>query len=113
MKVGTAIMNLRKEKGWSQTDLAKASNISREIIGKYERSEAVPSIEFAKRIAEALGVSLDYLAGKEDNSGLFKDADMVKRIKEINEMPPKEKECILYNLDAVLRDFKARQAYVK
>jgi transcriptional regulator with XRE-family HTH domain len=111
MKVGTTIMNLRKEKGWSQTDLAKASSISREIIGKYERDEAVPSIEFAKRIADALGVSLDYLAGKEDNSDLLKDADMVRRIKDISNMPPKEKECVLYNLDAVIRDFKARQTY--
>jgi len=113
MKVGTIIMNLRKERNWSQTDLAKASNISREIIGKYERNEAIPSIEFANRIADALEVSLDYLAGKEDNSDLFKDSEMVKRIKDINNMPQREKECVLYNLDAIIRDYKARQAYAK
>jgi hypothetical protein len=37
---------------------------SREIIGKFERVEAVPCIEFAKRIAYAFGVLQDYLAGE-------------------------------------------------
>ncbi len=34
------------------------------MIGKYERGDAVPSIEAAKKIADAIQVSLDYLAGK-------------------------------------------------
>jgi transcriptional regulator with XRE-family HTH domain len=33
-------------------------------MGKYERGEAAPSIDFAKRIADALGVTLDYLVGE-------------------------------------------------
>ena len=57
----------RRQKGWSQTDLATASKVSREIIGKYERGEAVPSIDFAKRIADAFEVSLDYLVGEGQN----------------------------------------------
>ncbi|MFC3198293.1 helix-turn-helix domain-containing protein [Parapedobacter deserti] len=32
------------------------------MIGKYERGEAVPSIE-AKKFADALEISLDYLVG--------------------------------------------------
>jgi len=30
----------------------------------------------------------------------------------INALPDKDRECILYNLDAVLRDVKTRQAYI-
>ena len=41
--------DLRKEKGWNQTELATASGVSREMIGKYERGDAVPSIEAAKK----------------------------------------------------------------
>lgn len=51
METGNIIITLRKEKGWSQGDLAKQSGVSREMIGKYERGEAVPSIEAAKKIA--------------------------------------------------------------
>ena len=36
---------------------------------------------------------------------------MLRRLKEINSLPAEDKKCILYNLDAVLRDVKAKQAY--
>ena len=49
--------------------------------------------------------------GEAESDELFKDPDMLRRLKEINALPPKEREYILYNLDAVLRDFKTRQAY--
>ena len=62
------IADLREKKEWSQTDLADQSTVSRVMIGKYERGEAVPSIEAAKKIADALGVSLDYLVGEGVNS---------------------------------------------
>lgn len=44
MATGTIIAPLRKEKGLSQTDLVTKSGTSREMISKYERGEAVPSI---------------------------------------------------------------------
>lgn len=34
------------------------------MIGKYERGEAAPSIDAAKKIADALEVSLDNLVGE-------------------------------------------------
>lgn len=70
--IAKIIADLRKQKGWSQTELTTESGVSREIIGKYERGEAVPSIEFAKRIADAFGVSLDYPVGEETLSKLDK-----------------------------------------
>ena len=50
MNSGKIIAHLREEKGWSQTDLADNSSVSRVMIGKYERGEAVPSIEKAIRL---------------------------------------------------------------
>ncbi len=43
--------------------MANNSGVSRVMIGKYERGEAVPSIGAAKKIADAFEVSLDYLVG--------------------------------------------------
>lgn len=64
MNIGDKITALRKAKDMSQTDLGKAVGVSREIIGRYERNEVLPSVEVAKKIADALEVSLDYLAGE-------------------------------------------------
>jgi len=36
---------------------------------------------------------------------------MLRRLKDINALPKKDKEHVLYNLDAVLRDIKTRLAY--
>ncbi len=61
LKIGDKIAQLRKTKSWSQSDLAKAIEASREAIGKYERNEIVPSVEVAKKIADVFDVTLDYL----------------------------------------------------
>jgi transcriptional regulator with XRE-family HTH domain len=103
------ITSLRKEKGWSQTELAKTSSISREILGKYERGEAVPSIDFAKRIADALGVSLDYLVGEGQNASF--DKKNMQRIEAIEQLPENEKQTVFALLDAFIRDFRAKQQY--
>jgi ribosome-binding protein aMBF1 (putative translation factor) len=64
LNIGLKITELRKQKGWSQTDLAKKIEVSHVIVGRYERNEATPSIYIAKRIEDAFEVSLDYLAGE-------------------------------------------------
>ena len=100
---------MRKEKGWSQTELATESGVSREIIGKYERGEAVPSVDFAKRIADAFGVSLDFRVGEGMHSKL--DKKTVKRLQEIESLKEEDKNHLLAIVDAYLRDATTRKAY--
>ena len=63
MDLASKITGGRKEKSWSQSKLAKRLELSREIVGRYERSGAPSSIEITKRMAYAFEVSLDYLLG--------------------------------------------------
>ena len=94
----------------SQVDLAKVTGISRDAISKYERGDAIPSVEYAKRIADALGVSLDYLVNDDEREEVL-DNDTVKRIREIQKLPGQEKDKIFSVIDALVRDFKTKQAY--
>ncbi len=73
---------------------------SGEMIGKYERGEAVPSIEAAKKIADAFEVSLDYLVGEGINSKF--DKKTVGRLQDIEKLEVKEKEHVFAMLDAFL-----------
>jgi transcriptional regulator with XRE-family HTH domain len=110
MNTGKIIADLRDKKGWSQTDLADKSGVSRVMIGKYERVEAVPSIDAAKKIADALEVSLDYLVGEGIN--VHFDKKTLKRLEEL-ELLEDDKKKILYDLiDTYIRDAKARKAYM-
>lgn len=77
--------------------------------GTYERVEAAPSIEFAKRITDAFGVSLDYLAGEGTLSKL--DKKTVKRLQEIERLKEDDKNHFFSIVDAFLRDATTRKAY--
>lgn len=106
--LGDKITALRKQKNISQGDLAKTVGVFREIIGRYERNEALPSIEVAAKIADALEVSLDYLAG---NSNVVLEKNIVKRITDIQQLPADDKAHLFALMDAFLRDHKAKTAY--
>ena len=108
-KIALTITALRKEKKWSQTDLSNESSVSREMIGKYERGKAVPSVDAAKKIADAFGVSLDYLVGEGTNSTF--DKKTVNRLQEIQNMDAKSKNNLFDIIDAVIRDYKTQKAY--
>ena len=57
MDFGTIVAELRKEKGISQTDLAGRLGIHKNVLGRYERNEVLPSIDIARKIADILEVS--------------------------------------------------------
>ena len=102
MDLGNRIKTIRTEKGLAREDLAKLIGTSSAIIGRYERNERTPSIEVAKKIAQALEVSLDYLTG--DTSVLVKDKKMLYRIEILQKINPADKDRILYMLDVMLKD---------
>jgi len=108
-KIGDRIAYLRKVKGLSQTELAKNINASREAIGKYERNEAMPSVETAKKIADVFEVTLDYLV--DEKADAIFDKQTVKRIRDIEVLNTDDKTHLFAILDAFLRDAKTRQAY--
>lgn len=99
---------LRKKKGLSQGELGKAVGTSGDIIGRYERDEVKPSIEVAVKLADALEVSLDFLVGKTE---VELDRAVLKRIEELAKLPADAKNQVYMVMDALVRDFKAKQAY--
>lgn len=60
-KIGQRIVELREQKGWSQSDLARACNKDRQAIEKLENGKVNPTLFTLLEIAEALGISLSKL----------------------------------------------------
>lgn len=60
-KVGQRIVELRSQKGWSQSDLARACNKDRQALEKLENGKVNPTIYSLLEIAKALEVSLKEL----------------------------------------------------
>jgi transcriptional regulator with XRE-family HTH domain len=111
MDLGNKIKEIRNQKGIKREDLAKLIGTSPAIIGRYERNERTPSIDVAKKIAQALDVSLDYLTG--DSSVLVQDKKMVFRLEELQKVNPADKDRILYILDVMIKDAQSNSLQQK
>ena len=108
---GQRLLSLRKKKGWSQPELSKKVGTSGAIVGRYERGEITPSIDVAKKLADAFNVTLDYLVGDKDVPNILQDQTMLRRWQEIDTLESSEQTRILSVMDSLVRDAKARQAY--
>ena len=80
--IGKTIAELRKEKGWTQVELAEKLQVSDKAVSKWEKDDSFPSIEFFPILAQLFGVSIDYLmTGKKDEPSIsLDDMDSKKRM---------------------------------
>ncbi len=60
--IGNKIAKARKDINISQADLAQRLFISPQAVGKWERGESIPDIITFNRLAEILGVDLNYFS---------------------------------------------------
>jgi len=111
MAIGDKILSIRKDRGWSQQQLAKEIGTSGPIIGRYERREMIPSVEVAKKLAKVFNVTLDYLVDDTGDLADIKDRAILDRLLEIEKLEQEDKKTIVHVIDSLLRDAKARKTY--
>lgn len=103
MTFGDRLASVRKKKKLSQADVGKLVGINGDAYGRYERNEVKPTIQMATSIANALNISLDYLVGK---TNMELDANMLKRVEAVSNLPQKEKETVFILLDSFIDRMK-------
>lgn len=96
----------RKQKKVRQADLGKMVGTSGDIIGKYERGENTPSIEVAAKIADTLGVTLDYLVKDGEYEQI--DKETLRRLKEIQKLDAENKSHVFATIDAFIKAAKLK-----
>lgn len=60
------LKELREEKGLTQVEFAERVGIGTSTMTRYEIGDREPSLPIARKIADYLGVTIDYLSGKTD-----------------------------------------------
>ncbi|MEG1894595.1 MAG: helix-turn-helix transcriptional regulator [Oscillospiraceae bacterium] len=111
------LISLRKEREWTQADLAQSINKTRSTVSGYETEGKEPDFETLCTLAETFGVSSDYLLGKSDSrthSGdVFKN-DNVNLKKCYKALPAELKETVAGIYDnfylLINRDMKFQNA---
>lgn len=87
MKFSEKLLELRKEKGLTQAELAEKLNVSRQTVSNWELGTAGPNLERLSELSEFFGVPLDVLLGDD----AVPPPDLIKNDEEASDPPDNEK----------------------
>ena len=110
MQLGERIRRARKERGWSQAELAEQINSDARQISRYEKGHITPSTEVIVKIAEVLEVSTDYLLLESGPMRQLRveDRDFLARFQDLQSLTDKDREAVLHIVDALVTRNKVR-----
>lgn len=109
--LGKRILDLRKRKNLSQTDLANAVGISYAQIGRYETKDTQPPAEVLKKIADALDTTVDFLiSGDTDEKAksALKDSELLQQFKAVEQMNDEDRSVVKRLIDAFITKGKLK-----
>ena len=85
MGFNNKLYELRKQKGFSQEELANRLNVSRQTVSKWEVGDSTPDMEKLAAISDLFGISLDELVldkATVQNDGNSTRSDIVNQVAE-------------------------------
>lgn len=106
------ITKTRESHGMNQAELAKKADVTPAAISQIEKGTRVPTIPVVHRIADVLGVSLDYLTGKTDTSelqDLLQHDDFVAFFRGFESLGSEDKETIKKHIDFLKSQYEGRK----
>ena len=96
-----------KARGTTPTAVMLALGMSRSNVTKWRRGETKPKLDALEKIAEYLGVTVDYLTGKDDQKEKPVEDDGPNTLEEAREILRQRGIRVL--LDAEAKDFTPEQ----
>ncbi len=93
IEIANRLQQLRKEKGYSQEELAQALGLSRQAVSKWERAESSPDTDNLICLARLYGMSLDELLNTSESTEEIRERTMeVEEEKESDEIHIKKED---------------------
>ena len=68
--IAERIKELREEKAWTQTELAKILGVTRSCVNAWEMGISVPSTQYVVELASLFHISTDFLLGVEASASV-------------------------------------------
>lgn len=106
---GQRLARIRKARGLSQRELAGRLGISQRVVAYYEGQTEHAPAHMLSDLAKVLSVSLDQLLGAQPVRAEAIDLDvrLLRRIQEIQRLPPSTKRAVLKVIDDLLESHAA------
>jgi transcriptional regulator with XRE-family HTH domain len=108
--IGQRLARLRKQRGYTQTELAEKMGSRQVLISAYETDRIALSAEIAVRLAVALEVTTDELLhpNVKKKSTAKPSLKVMRRMEQIEKLPENKQSFILSALDSMLRGATVR-----
>lgn len=97
MSIGENLKRLRRDKGWTQGELANKCKVGFGQISKIERNETDPKLSTIYELMGALGCTADALLIDTEKSSV--DSVMAMALDRIKQLSEKDKEILLTLID--------------
>ena len=93
--VGSLILKLRNQNGWTQAELAEMLGVSSKTVSKWERGHGYPDVTLFPIMSEVFGVTIDYLMLGEEKGITIAGSTLVDIVNNIDVYP---KESMLVHI---------------
>ncbi len=100
--IGRRLRDLRKRRGFTQTEVAEQLGIDQTLVSNYERGAARLHGALVAAFAKALRVSADEILGLKGISAAATNGRLLRRLQRIQELPPADQRAVLKFLGALL-----------
>lgn len=94
MKFNEKILDLRRQKGWSQEELGNKLDVSRQTISKWEIGATTPELENLVMLSEVFDISIDELVDNPRTQTDIKEDNTKVEEKELTSKQSKSKKKI-------------------
>ena len=103
---GEKLRKLRREKDWSQTQLAQKIGTHRRLVSRYENDATTPSTETLQKIAQVFGVTTDFLLAENATKNLaninVKDKELLEYVEEIEKLDDFDQRALKAIIEAMI-----------
>ncbi|NHB63714.1 XRE family transcriptional regulator [Photorhabdus sp. RW14-46] len=100
---GVRLKALRKQKGWPQKELAGKVEIRFQQLNKYESGLNIPPAEMMVKLADVLGVTVDYLlTGNPVEDSPLANSRLFRRFQVLERLAQEDQETVIKIIDAMI-----------
>jgi transcriptional regulator with XRE-family HTH domain len=104
--LGKRLATLRKERGFTQVELAEKVGVVQAAISSYESGRLRPHPQMLLKLSEILELSVDQLLGRETTTKAAIDARVdrrfLRRLRLVKTLPKRDQDALLRTIDAFL-----------
>lgn len=100
---GSRVKEMRKNRHWTQKELANRVDVRFQLLNKYEGGQHIPPADTLIRLAKALDTTVDYLlTGDPVKDEPLANANLYRRFQTLEALNDEDRNTVISVIDAII-----------